>query len=56
LRARATDFEHRVEGDAMKLEFTLPSGSYATVLLEQLYGPLRDGLPENLGPGPGERT
>ncbi|MBW2292161.1 MAG: tRNA pseudouridine(13) synthase TruD [Deltaproteobacteria bacterium] len=54
LRARATDFEHRVEGDAMKLEFTLPSGSYATVLLEQLYGPLRDGLPENLGSGPGE--
>ena len=33
LRVRAGDIVHQAHGDAMKLEFTLPSGSYATVLL-----------------------
>ena len=45
LRARVVDFEYQVAEDAMKLEFTLPSGSYATVLLEQIYGVLHEGLP-----------
>lgn len=43
LRVRATDFARSVVDDAIKLEFTLPSGSYATVLLEEVFGPLRHG-------------
>jgi tRNA pseudouridine13 synthase len=46
LRVRAVDFEHEAGRDEMKLEFSLPSGSYATVLLEEVFGPLRQGLPD----------
>ncbi|MCP4036281.1 MAG: tRNA pseudouridine(13) synthase TruD [bacterium] len=47
LRAPVESLVHRVEGNAMHLEFTLPTGSYATVLLEEAFGPLRDGSGEN---------
>ena len=30
-------------GDVLRLRFTLPAGSYATVLLEELLGPLEEG-------------
>jgi len=49
LRVRAEAFRHRVEACAMHLEFTLPSGSYASVLLEEVFGPLFEGAEENCG-------
>lgn len=33
------------DADALRLEFGLPSGSYATVLLEELFGEFREGKP-----------
>lgn len=47
LRVLPGELEHRIEGNAVKLDFTLPSGSYATVLLEEVFGPLREGADVN---------
>jgi tRNA(Glu) U13 pseudouridine synthase TruD len=41
LRARAADLELEANGGAAHLRFELPAGSYATVLLEELFGELR---------------
>jgi tRNA pseudouridine13 synthase len=38
LRARPQEVRHALEGDALTLSFTLPAGSYATVLVEALLG------------------
>ncbi len=39
LRVRPEDLDVACEGDALRLRFTLPAGSYATVALEELLGP-----------------
>jgi tRNA pseudouridine13 synthase len=39
LRVRLESAEAVVEGDALRLRFTLPAGSYASVVLEELFGP-----------------
>ena len=52
LRVLPTEFAHQIDADAMKISVTLPSGSYATVLLEEVFGPLREGadvIPEGEG-------
>ncbi len=49
LRVRPGGLECSASHDAAKLEFTLPSGSYATVLLEEVFGPLCAGVGENRG-------
>jgi tRNA(Glu) U13 pseudouridine synthase TruD len=36
LRARPDGLEAHAEGDGLRLRFTLPAGSYATVLVEEL--------------------
>jgi tRNA pseudouridine13 synthase len=41
LRARPLDMAISVKEQAVKLEFTLPSGSYATVLLEEVFAGLQ---------------
>jgi len=43
LRVRPEEAALEVEGDVVRLRFVLPSGSYATVLLEELFGPLAEG-------------
>ncbi len=39
LRVRLEEAEAVAEGDTLRLRFTLPAGSYATVALEELLGP-----------------
>lgn len=47
-RARPEGLEHSTTNNAFRLAFTLMSGSYATVLLEELFGELSIGSGENL--------
>ena len=42
IRVPVPDLEARVEGDDVRLVFTLPSGSYATVLVEALLGAVEE--------------
>ena len=46
LRARPGEFEYAVQADTVRLEFTLSSGSYATVLLEEAFCSLGEELLE----------
>ena len=39
LRVRAEELEMVAAGDTLRLRFTLPAGSYASVMLEELLGP-----------------
>jgi tRNA pseudouridine13 synthase len=39
LRVRLETADAVAEGDALRLRFTLPAGSYASVALEELFGP-----------------
>jgi tRNA pseudouridine13 synthase len=39
LRVRLEAADVAIEGDALRLRFTLPAGSYASVALEELFGP-----------------
>jgi tRNA pseudouridine13 synthase len=45
LRARATDLELECEGEDLLLRFALPAGSYATVIVEELFGAVEDATP-----------
>ena len=42
LRVRVQDLDHALAGDALRLRFTLPAGSYATVLVDALFPPPED--------------
>jgi len=42
LRVRPLDARLEASGDAVRLCFELPAGSYATVLVEELFGDVRD--------------
>jgi tRNA pseudouridine13 synthase len=50
LRARPSDAGLTVEGDGLRLAFTLPPGTYATVFAETLLGPMTlDDTPSPIG-------
>lgn len=49
LRVRLVDFEMKLDGDRLRLRFELPAGSYASVVLEELFGQLREGLRDAAG-------
>lgn len=44
-RAPVSNAELGVDGDALRLCFSLAAGSYATVLVEELFGAVEDGAP-----------
>ena len=46
LRVRPEALEYAVEGNSLQLRFDLEPGSYATVLLEVVLGPLAEGTGE----------
>ena len=46
LRVRPGEVAIEAERTALRLKFTLPTGSYATVLLEDVFGELRQGADE----------
>ncbi|MDP6980908.1 MAG: tRNA pseudouridine(13) synthase TruD [Myxococcota bacterium] len=48
LRVRPEDFVFEREGDGIRLRFSLPPGSFATVLLEEIFGTIEVGSGENL--------
>jgi tRNA pseudouridine13 synthase len=43
LRVRLVDLDMKLDGDRLDLRFELPAGSYASVLLAELFGRLREG-------------
>lgn len=51
-RTPVADAELGVDGDALRLRFSLTAGSYATVLIEELVGPVEDGAPHGDVGGP----
>ena len=51
-RTPVSDAELDADGDAWRLRFSLAPGSYATVLIEELFGPVEDGAPHGDAGGP----
>ncbi len=51
LRVSVADAAMGIDGETVRLTFSLASGSYATVLIEELFGPLEDGAPHQRGAG-----
>jgi tRNA pseudouridine13 synthase len=50
LRVRPERLQHAHGGDVLELHFTLPSGSYASVFVEELLGPAPADAPTRQGP------